>query len=166
MLKQGPLEATVVAPLLIEDVELQLDDDLAGSAYHHDDPSEIALLKHELGELRREIREARDKLDTSVRLARRRDRIRVAAAARRRRGTKGRAVSRAILSVMVAVFTLGGTIGGLGVGVAVLRLWGDSAVALVVAVVAGLAVALAAWLLAALAAIVVETADAVRDLPA
>lgn len=75
-------------------------------------------------------------------------------------------MSRAILRLMVAVFTLAGAIAGIGVGVTVIHVWSDSAVAAVAAAVSGLAVALGAWLLASLAAIILETADSVRDLPA
>jgi hypothetical protein len=126
---------------------------------------ELELVKLELRELREELGGMREKLDEALGVVTRRDRLNAAAHARRQRGSRGRTLARAILRVMVAVFTLGGTIAGVGVGAAVIHIWGTSAYALVACGVFGLAVALVAWLAASLAAIVLETADAVRDLP-
>jgi hypothetical protein len=140
---------------------------LDAPSFHDDaDLSELALLKDELREVRREICQTRETLEDALRLARRRDRIRAAARAQRQSLSRGGATARAILHLMVAVFTIGGAIAGGGVAVTVVRVWGGSGFALVAAVVFGLATALAAWLLAALAAMVVETADSVRKLPA
>jgi uncharacterized membrane protein len=157
---------TFVSPSPIADAGVLSPEEFGSSPYHRDDDvSELALLRHQVSELGREIRAARDMLDESVRIATRRERVRSVAQGKRQKQTRGAAAARAILRLMVAVFTLGGLITGLGVAVTIIHLWGDSASATVAAVVFGLTVALGAWLLAALAAIVLETADAVRSIP-
>lgn len=153
MLKHADPEATVIGLDPIED-----------EAWYHE-LDELELVRHEVRHLRDELAEAREKLDGVLGLETRRERLHAAAYTRRQRRTRGSAMVRGILRVMVAVFTLGGTIAGVGVGVAVIHLWGTGALAIVAAGVFGLAIALGAWLAAALAAIVLETADAVRDLP-
>jgi hypothetical protein len=128
-------------------------------------PVDFELLRLELLGLKAEIRETREAFDETVRLAVRRDRIRTAARARRQNRTRGSAMARAILHLMVAVLTLGGAIAGVGVAVTVIHVYGGGGFALVAAVVFGVGAALCAWVCAALAAIVVETADSIRDLP-
>ncbi len=128
-------------------------------------PDELDVLRLELREMRAEIRETREAFEHSVRLAVRRDRIRTAARARRQRRRRGSVVARAILSLMVAVLTLAGAIAGIGVALSVIHLGGGSGYVTAAAVIFGIGTALTAWLGAALAAIVVETADFVRDLP-
>jgi hypothetical protein len=128
-------------------------------------PSDLELLRREILELKAEVRETRTAFDETVRLAIRRDRIRAAARARRQHRTRGSVVARAILSLMVAVLTLAGAIAGAGVAVTVVHVWGESVLAMTAAGVFGLGAALCAWVCAALGAIVVETADSIRDLP-
>jgi hypothetical protein len=153
MLKHADPESTLVG--------LDTLDELAEYA----ELDELELVKLEIRELRDELGGVREKLDEVLGVVTRRDRLHAAAQARRQRGSRGSALARGILRVMVAVFTLGGTIAGVGVGAAVIHIWGTSAYAIVASGVFGLAIALAAWLAASLAAIVLETADAVRDLP-
>jgi hypothetical protein len=126
---------------------------------------DLELLRLQVLELKAEIRETREVFDETVRLAIRRDRIRTAARARRQHRTRGSVMARAILSLMVAVLTLGGAIVGVGVAVTVIHVWGGSGYVLVAAVVFGFGAALCAWVCAALAAVVAETADSIRDLP-
>ncbi|MGH3009903.1 MAG: hypothetical protein ACRDLM_10940 [Gaiellaceae bacterium] len=126
---------------------------------------DLELLRLEILEMKAEIRETREALDETVRLAIRRDRIRTAARARRQHRSRGSVIARAILSLTVAVLTLGGAIAGVGVAVTVTHVWGGSGYVLVAAIVFGAGAALCAWVCAALAAIVAETADSIRDLP-
>lgn len=165
MLKHADPEATIVG--LETSAELVLgDEEVDEEAYHWgDDVDELALLKHEMREMRRELAQAREDLSQALRVAKRRDRLHTALRGKRQHMTRGSRMARAILRLMVAVFTLGGTIAGVGVAVTVIHVWGDSGFATVAAAFFGLAVALGAWLAASLAAIVLETADSVRDLP-
>lgn len=126
--------------------------------------SELELLKHEIRELRRELAEARQNTATALRLVRRTERL-VAGQAERRARRKGGSLARGILRVMVAMLTLGGAVAGAVAAFTVIRVWGDSGVAIGAAAVAGLGMALVGWLGASLAALVIETADAVRELP-
>lgn len=126
---------------------------------------DLELLRLELLELKLETREIREAFDETMRLAVRRDRIRTAARVRRQSGTRGSAISRAILRLMVAVLTLGGAAAGVGVADTVIHVYGGSGFALVAAIVFGVGAALCAWVCAALAAIIVETADSIRDFP-
>lgn len=148
------------------DSEIALLDPLAGDEATFDsDLPELELLRLDVSELRAELGEMRAAFDETVRLAVRRDRIRTAARVRRQHRTRGKVMARAILNLVVALLTLCGAIAGIGVAVTVIHFWGGSGLALVAAVVFGTGVALLAWVCAALAAVVLETADSIRDLP-
>lgn len=166
MLKHADPEATIAGLDPAADLALARDDDANEEAYRWgDEVDELVLLKHEMREMRRELAQARESVDQALRLVRRRDRLHSALRAKRQRATRGMSMARGILRLMVAVFTLGGTIAGVGVAITVIHVWGDTGFAVAAATFFGLAVALAAWLAASLAAIVLETADSVRDLP-
>lgn len=166
MLKHADPEATIVGLEPIDELALDCGEEESEQGFQWgDDVDELVLLKHELREMRRELSQARDTVEQTLRLVRRRDRFHSALRAKRRQPTRGSAMARAILRLMVAVFTLGGIAAGVGVAVTVIHVWGHGGFATVAAAFFGLAVALGAWLGASLAALVLETADSVRDLP-
>lgn len=166
MLKHADPEGTLVGLEPAGELALECEDELSEQPYHWgDDVDELVLLKHEMREMRRELAQARGTLDQTLRLARRRDRLHSKAHAKRQLPTRGSALARGILRVGVAIFTLAGALAGVGVAITATHVWGHSVYATVAAAFFGLAIALGAWLAASLAALVLETADSVRDLP-
>ncbi len=167
MLKHTDPEATIVGLEPGDELALDCADvEVGEEAYRWgDDVDELVLIKHELREMRRELSQTRESVEHALRLVRRRDRLHSMLRTCRQDMTRGGKLARAILRLMVAVFTLGGIAAGAGVALTVSHVWGDNRYATLAAGFFGLAVALAAWLAAALAAIVLETADSVRDLP-
>jgi hypothetical protein len=161
VLKHADPEATIVDLPLSRDLALEEEPEYEWGA----EVDELVLLKHEVREMRRELGQARESLDQALKLVRRRDRLHSMLRAKRQDMTRGLRISRAILRLMVAVFTLVGVIAGAGVAAAGIRILGDSAFATIASAFFGFAVALGGWLAASLAAIVLETADSVRDLP-
>jgi hypothetical protein len=156
VLKHADPEATIVGLDAIDEID---------EIVQYSELDELELVKLEIRELRDELGATREKLEEVLTLATRWDRLRVVSHSRRQRRTRGAAIARGILRVMVAVFTLAGTIAGIGAGAAVIYVLGPRPVAIVAAGIFGLAIALGAWLAASLAALVLETADSVRDLP-